>query len=156
VVSYGAESLLDERLPNFVRHKVASFEWRERPVAAAKLYPELTNRLFRALHRVHFELGPGFLHQVYRRATMAELEHQGLNYEYVKQVPVYYEGHCLGLQPARLICVEDKVLLATVALRQTDKATQAQLKARLKHLDLQLGLLANFNGTTLQIAVIRT
>ena len=79
-----------------------------------------------------------------------------MNYEYVKQVPVYYEGHCLGLQPARLICVEDKVLLATVALRQTDKATQAQLKARLKHLDLQLGLLANFNGTTLQIAVIRT
>lgn len=155
VVNYGAESLQDERLPNFLRNKVPRFEWAEDPIADDLLYLELTNQIFEALHRVHFELGPGFLHQVYRRATMVELEHQELNYEYIKQVPIYYQGHDLGRQPARLICVEDKVLLATVAVKQLNKAMEAQLKARLKHLGLRLGLLANFNGTALQVRPVR-
>jgi hypothetical protein len=38
------------------------------------LYPELVNELLAALHRVHFELGSGFLHQIYRRAAMVQLK----------------------------------------------------------------------------------
>ena len=155
VVSFGAGSLLDKRLPNFLRDKVVSFEWQERPVAECMLYPALTNHLFEVLHRVHFELGPGFLHQVYRRATMVELEHQGFSYDYIKQVPVYYQDHYLGPQPARLISVDGKVLLATVAVKQADKAMQEQLKARLRHLGFRLGLLANFHGTELQMIPVR-
>lgn len=102
VASFGAGSLLDERLPNFIRGKVANFEWEERPLTKDLIYPDLTGRLFEALHRVHFELGPGFFHQVYRRATMIELYHQGMPYEYIKQVPIYYSNHHLGNQPARL------------------------------------------------------
>jgi GxxExxY protein len=155
VVSYGAASLLDERLPNFLRDRVVSFEWEKLPLAVDMLYPELTQHLFEVLHRVHFELGPGFLHQVYRRATMVELAYQGLTYEYIKQVPVYYAGHLLGHQPTRLICAEDKVLLATFAVKQVDKALEAQLKARLRHLGFRLGLLANFNSTSLQVIPVR-
>ena len=154
IVNYGTESLQDERLPNFLRDKIARLEWEEQP-AASLPYPDLTHSVLRALHQVHFELGPGFLHQVYRRATMVELESQGLNYEYMKQMPICYEGHCLGLQPVRLICIDEKILLATVAVRQVDSAMQAQLKARLKHLDLQMGLLANFGGTALQMKAVR-
>ena len=158
VVSFGAKSLLDERLPNFLRDKTVSFEWEKRPVVEDILYPELTNRLFELLHRVHFTLGPGFFHQVYRRATMVELDHQGLTYEYIKQLPIYYQGHCLGTQPVRLIRVDDgsaKMLLATIAVKRMDEAMQAQLRARLKHLGMKLGLLANFNGTTLQVKPVR-
>lgn len=155
VVSYGAASLLDKRLPNFVRHKTVNFSWEARPTAAHALYPELTNRLLEALHRVHFELGPGFLHQVYRRATMVELQQQGLSYEYLKKMAVYYEERLLGMQETRLIWVENKILLATVAVKETDEIMQGQLKARLKHLRLQLGLLANFNNEVLQVMVVR-
>jgi GxxExxY protein len=151
VVSFGARSLLDERLPNFLRDKVVNLEWEERPAADDALYPELTNRLFEVLHRVHLELGPGFLHQVYRRATMVELEHQRLSYDYIKRMPIYYLGHYLGQQPARLINVEGKVLLATVAIKKPDDALQEQLKARLRHLGFQFGLLANFHGTKLRV-----
>jgi GxxExxY protein len=155
LASFGAESLLDERLPNFLRDKVVDFEWEERPVADGALYPELTNRLFEVLHRVHFELGPGFLHQVYRRATMVELERQDLSYDYIKQVPIYYQGHYLGQQPARLINVDRKVLLATVAVKEADETLQEQLKARLRHLGFRLGLLANFHGTSLRVIPVR-
>ncbi len=156
VVSYGAGSLLDERLPNFLRDKVVQFEWdKARSMAEDTFCPELTNRLLEALHRVHFELGPGFLHQVYRRATMIELQQQGLQYEYIKQMPVHYKGHYLGLEAVRLILVENKILLAAVAVKQADQAMQAKLKTRLKHLNLPLGLLANFNATTLQLLFVR-
>ncbi len=155
VVSYGAGSLLDERLPNFVRNQVVDSQWKRRPVAGNLLYPDLSNRLFEALHRVHFELGPGFLHQVYRRAAMIELHHQGIPYEYIKTVPVYYGRHHLGDQPARLIAVDGKILLAAIAVRDIDDALREQMKARLRLLDYRLGFLANFHGTTLQIIPVR-
>jgi len=49
------------------------------------LYPDLTDAIHRACHRVHFMLGPGFLHQVYRRARLIELRRSNLNYEYLKK-----------------------------------------------------------------------
>jgi GxxExxY protein len=155
VVNFGAESLFDERLPNFLRDKIVKFEWEQRPIGEEMLYPELTGRLLEILHRVHFELGPGFLHQVYRRATMVELREQGLHYEYIKEVPIYYDEHYLGQQETRLIRVEDQVLLATVAVKQADQTMQGQLRARLRHSGLRLGLLANFNSTALQVVIVR-
>jgi len=61
----------------------------------------------------------------------------------------------LGSQPTRLISVDGKVLLATVAVKQADKAMQEQLKARLKHLGFRLGLLTNFHGTELQVIPVK-
>ncbi|HFD38684.1 MAG TPA: GxxExxY protein, partial [Anaerolineae bacterium] len=103
----------------------------------------------------HFALGPGFLHQVYRRATMIELHHQRIPYEYIKQVPIYYDQHHLGNQPARLIAVDEKILLAAIAVRELDDSWREMLKARLRFLGYRLGFLANFHGTTLQIVPVR-
>ena len=155
VVNYGGPSLEIERLPNFLRDKQPEFVWQHRPAAEGLLYPDLVNVIQRACHRVHFTLGPGFLHQVYRRATMIELRRSGLSYDYIKQLPVEYEGQLLGYQDVRLILVEGKVLLATFALRQTEDVMAEQLKAHLRRLGLKLGLLANFYGTRLAITPVR-
>ena len=155
VVNYGGPSLEDERLPNFLRDKQPEFVWRPRPVAQGLLYPDLVNGIQQACHRVHFTLGPGFFHQVYRRATMIELRRSNLSYDYIKRLPVEYEGQLLGHQDVRLILVEGKVLLATFALRQTDEAMAELLKAHLRRLGLKLGLLANFYGTRLVVRLVR-
>jgi len=155
VVNFGGPSLEIERLPNFLRDKQPEFVWQPRPIAEGLLYPDLVNVIQRACHRVHFTLGPGFLHQVYRRATMIELPRSALSYDYIKQLPVEYEGQLLGYQDVRLILVEDRVLLATFALRQTEDVMAEQLKARLRQLGLKLGLLANFYGTRLTITPVR-
>ncbi len=155
VVNYGGSSLDDERLPNFLRDKQPEFVWQAQPIAQGLLYPDLVNAIQRACHCVHFTLGPGFLHQVYRRATMIEMRRSGLNYDYIKRLPVEYEGELLGYQDVRLILIEDKVLLATFALRRSDEAMAEQLKARLRHLGLRLGLLANFYDTRLVMTPVR-
>jgi GxxExxY protein len=155
VVNYGGPSLEDERLPNFLRDKRPEFVWQPQPTTEGLLYPELTYAIHRACHRVHYVLGPGFLHQVYRRATMVELRQSGLNYEYLKKLAVEYEGHSLGDQDARLILVEGRVLLATFALRETSEAMAEQLKAYMRRLDVKLGLLSNFYDTRLAIKPVR-
>jgi GxxExxY protein len=155
VVNFGGSSLEDERLPNFLREQKPEFSWEPQPVGPDLLYPELTNAILRACHRVHFVLGTGFFHQVYRRATMIELLRSGLAYDYLKRLPVEYQGHMLGHQEVRLIRVEDKILLATVALRQVDDGMIGRLVAYMRRLNLQLGLLANFHGTKLAVTPIR-
>lgn len=156
VVSFGAGSLLDERLPNYVRDRHAEFSWQPRSANADLLHADLVNAVQRACHRVHFALGPGFLHQVYRRATMIELRRSGVAYDYIKRLPVEYHGHLLGEQDVRLIRVEGRLLLAAFALRQPDDAMVCRLKTYLRRLDLQLGLLANFHDTRLAITPVRT
>lgn len=155
VANFGGSSLQDERLPNFVRDRHVDFSWQPQPPAEDWLYPDLTEQLLRACQRVHFVLGPGFLHQVYRRATLVELRRSQLNYQYIKHLPVEYDGHVLGEQEARLILVEGKTLLAVYALRDADESLAGQLKARLRRLDVRLGLLANFHDTRLSVTPVR-
>lgn len=155
VVNFGGASLEDERLPNFVRDRHPEFAWESRPVADGLFYPDLTDRILRACHRVHFALGPGFFHQVYRRATMIELRRSNLSYEYIKRLPVEYEGQVLGQQDTRLILVEGKVLLATFALREMDAVMAEYLKTYMRRLGAPLGFLANFHDVKLAITPVR-
>jgi hypothetical protein len=61
----------------------------------------------------------------------------------------------LGEHPARLINVEDKILLAVFAVQDIDSGMTGRLRARLKLLGLKLGFLANFSDTTLHIVLVR-
>ena len=70
---------------------------------------------------------------------MVEFREQNIGFEYIKTMPIFYHSHYLGDQPVRLINVEDKFLLATIAVRQIDDALIAQMKARLRQLDKKLG-----------------
>jgi GxxExxY protein len=155
IANFGTPSLDVERLPNFLRERRPEFVWRPQDLAPGLLYPDLSAALYEALHRVHFTLGPGFLHQVYRRATMVELRQQGISYHYQQQLPVEFHGHYLGQDECRLIVVENRIAVAAFALGTTTEAHQQRLQRQLHTLDLQLGLLANFHGTRLQVQPVR-
>ena len=155
VANFGGASLQIERFPNFVRDRQAVFEWRPAPAMGNWLYPDLTDTVLRSCHRVHFTLGPGFLHQIYRRAVMIELQRSHLNFTYIKELPVNYEGEILGQQEARLIVVEDKIVVAVYALGVPDEALIERLRARLRQLGLPLGLLVNFHDARLSVSPVR-
>jgi GxxExxY protein len=154
VANFGGSRLEDERLPNFLRDEVVDFTWKTEPGPTHLPFPELSNHLLKVCHQVHFDLGPGFLHQVYRRATMIELQYQAIQYKYIKKMPITYQGHQLGMQDVRLILVENTLLLATIAVKQVDEAMKTALKSRLKHLGGQFGLLVNFNGTKPEVITV--
>jgi len=155
VANFGGASFQDERFPNFLRDRQAEFTWSFHPQENDWLYPELAEQVLRACQRVHFVLGPGFLHQIYRRATMIELRRSQLNFQYIKHLPIEYDGHLLGQQDARLILIEDKILAAVYALHDSDESLVEQLKARMHRLGIRLGMLANFHDIRLSVIPVR-
>lgn len=155
VVNFGASSLEDKRLPNRLRDRTAIFNWQETSPSINLPFPKLTNRIMHALHKVHFELGPGFLHQVYRRATMVELRQQDISYQYIKQMPIEYKNSHLGYHDTHLILAEDRILLATIAVKKLTETLKSQLRARLRRQNKTLGIVANFKATKLEIALVR-
>jgi len=155
IANYGTKSLQDKRLPNFLAEKASQFQWQPQAVKDA-LYPELSNRLLKALYQVYFILGTGFIHRVYRQAMMVELEHQGLNYEKINKIPVYYQKRFLGMQSTQMVKVENKIMLAVFALKMmNEEMIEMNMKARLKRLGMNLGVLANFYGEELGVKVVR-
>jgi GxxExxY protein len=155
IVNFGSKSLQDKRLPNFFKEKIARFQWQPIPLAEDTLYPELTNRLFEALHRVYFALGTGFIHRVYRQAMMVELKHHGLNYEKIYKIPVYYNQRFIGMQGTQMLQIENKIVMGVFAVKVMTETMQENMKARLRRLRMRLGILANFYGEKLGVTVVR-
>lgn len=155
VVNFGEEKAAIQRLPNFVRGKPVAFDWEKQPLDDDLLYPELVNEVLAALYTVYFTLGPGFLHQVYRRSTMVELKEQAIGYEYIKEIPIFYQNVHLMNEAVRLLSVEGRVLLVTIAVEVVTEAMKRQLRVRMKQLDHELGLIANFHGTVLETVFVR-
>lgn len=154
VANFGAEMRF-QRLPNLLRNKQVKFQWKPRATADNIPYPDLTNNMMKALYRVHFEVGPGYIHRIYRRAVMIELEYQRLSYEHIRQIAIYYEARFLGMQPTQMINVENKVLLGVFAVKVIDKTMRIEMRSRLKRLGMKLGMLANFHGEQLRVVVVR-
>lgn len=157
VGNYGAASFEDKRLPNFLEHACEHFHWNAHKPATSEqaLYPELVNTIQHTCHRVHWTLGSGFFHHIYRRAVTIELRHQHLSFESITHLPISYKGRELGQQRVHLIIVEGRIALAVFAVKETQDALREQLKAYLRHLHLNLGILANFHGTRPTITCIR-
>jgi GxxExxY protein len=155
LANFGSASMEIERVPNFVSGKPIEFHWQPTPFSENLLHPELFNLTQKALHKVHAALGPGFIHQIYRRAPRLELQKQELRLQYLKFLPIEYHGHHLGEQEARLILIENKILLAVYAYQHSEEMYLQQLKTHLKKQNLKLGLLANFHDTRLKITPLR-
>ena len=156
LVNFGGSSLEIARLPNFLRDRKAAFEWSPSLPSEGLMYQELTHSILEACNRVHYELGPGFLHQVYRRATMIELSQSRINYAYIKHLPVEYMGQFLGQEDVRVLIVEKKIMLVTAALRMTDQQTAvSRSMSLLKRMQLKLGFFANFHEAKLSMTPVR-
>ena len=68
------------------------------------------------LYEVHSELGPGFMHMHYRRATQIELRRHGIPYEVKKEITICFRGQPIETRETRLLIVDEKVLLAPIAV----------------------------------------
>ncbi len=116
IMNFGASSMQYERLPNFMTD--ANVKVDKVAIPENLLYLRESRAILDALQNVHSAIGPGFLHQVYRRAVRIELTAQGLSAEYLKELPLRFRNIDIGMKAVRLFLVEEKVLLVTIAVKQ--------------------------------------
>ena len=99
---------------------------------------------------VHKELGPGFLESIYHAAMRVSLTHRSIPFESQYPVDVYFEGDVVGRARIDLV-VANQVILELKAVERLRDVHFVQLKSYLRATRLRVGLLFNFNASTLTI-----
>lgn len=116
---------------------------------------DITYEIINCAYEVHNYLGPGLLESVYQKALVHELELRG--YEVSSEVPVdiEYKGINVGDNLRLDILVEDEVVVELKSVENVQPVHKKQLLTYLKLLDLQVGLLINFNVALLREGITR-
>ncbi len=156
LVNFGGNELETRRVPNFVSQRSAHHPQTGiiQP-AEHLLYPELTGELRAILYEMHSELGPGFVHMHYRRATQIELRGHDVPHEIKKEITIQFRGQPIETRETRLLVVDNKVLLAPIAVRKITPRLKGRFRQYLGLLGLELGLIANFHVPSLETKTVR-
>ena len=100
-------------------------------------------------------LGPGLLENAYRECLMRELGLARLSFVREVHIPVTYKGVELDCGFRADIVVEDSVVLELKAVERLLPIHDAQLLTYLKLTERRVGLLLNFNSTSLRHGIRR-
>jgi GxxExxY protein len=116
---------------------------------------ELSNQILGAAIEVHKALGPGLLESVYESALRVELDVRGIESRRQIELPLLYKGRRLDGALRVDLLVADLVIVEVKSVEQFAEIHLAQLLTYLRLADKRLGLLINFNATTLRNSVRR-
>jgi len=111
---------------------------------------DLSHRIIRAALRVHSELGPGFLENIYEEALTIELREAGLFFERQKLLPLLYREHIVGQHRLDLV-VENRIIVELKAIAALDHIHYAIVRSYLKAANMNDALLINFANLRLTI-----
>jgi len=116
----------------------------------ARSSEQISAEIIGAALAVHKELGPGFLESIYHAAMRVSLTHRSIPFESQYPVDVYFEGDVVGRARIDLV-VANQVILELKAVERLRDVHFVQLKSYLRATRLRVGLLFNFNASTLTI-----
>ena len=112
-------------------------------------YSELTGKIIGCSMRVHTALGGGFQEVIYQRAMAIEMTDAGLNFSREHDMPVYFKNQQIGTRRVDFL-VEKVVSLEMKAKANLEDLDLAQGINYLEAYDIEVGLLINFGGRSLQ------
>lgn len=112
---------------------------------------DITYKIMGAAMKVHNTLGNGFQEVIYQRCLAIEFERAGLCFvrEQEHNIYYYYEGIQVGTRRTDFV-VENKVIVELKALVTLEDVHLAQAKNYVVAYDFEVGLLINFDSTSLQ------
>jgi GxxExxY protein len=116
---------------------------------------ETTQRIIGCAIEVHRFLGPGLLESVYRECMVIELRRAGLRVESERQIVIAYKGERVGGGLRIDLLVNGCIVVEIKAVDRLHPVHSAQVITYLKISGFPIGLLMNFNSTTLKAGLKR-
>ena len=116
---------------------------------------DITYDIISCAYEVHKVLGPGLLESVYQKALIHELKLKGFKVESEIKVDIDYKGINIGNDLRLDILVNESIVLELKSVETILPVHKKQLLTYLKLLNLQLGLLINFNTNLLKEGITR-
>ena len=111
---------------------------------------ELSYKIRGASFRVHSSLGPGLWESVYVAALSYELSALNLSVQTQLGVPVNYNGVSLELGFRMDLVVQNEIIIEVKSVDALHDVHKKQLLTYLKLANKKLGLLVNFNVSSLK------
>lgn len=112
-------------------------------------YEDITRRIIAAAMKVHSSLGNGFPEVIYQRALEIELPYHDLSFERELEMPVYYRETLVGKRRVDFL-VNELIVVELKAFSAIEDAHIAQTLNYLEAYNIEIGLLINFGGKSLE------
>ena len=116
---------------------------------------EISGTIVDASYKIHTTLGPGLLESVYEKVLAFELGRRGLDVKVQQPIPVVYDDVRLELGFRADMIVANKVVVELKSVDLVAPVHAKQLRTYLKLMDLNVGLLINFNVNLIKEGITR-
>lgn len=113
------------------------------------IYSEISDKIIGAAMKVHRSLGLGFQEYIYQRALEIELVKCGMKFKREYEMPIYYSGEKIGIRIVDFF-VEEKIMVELKATVELENVHVAQTFNYIEASGIEVGLLINFGGKSLQ------
>ena len=110
---------------------------------------ELTHKIIGCAMQVHRILGNGFQEVIYQRALEIEFTDNRISFSREHEMPIYYKQQQIGTRRVDFL-VEGVVSVELKAITKLEDVHLAQAINYLEAYDLEIGLLINFGGKSLE------
>ncbi|MCB9019760.1 MAG: GxxExxY protein [Chitinophagales bacterium] len=116
---------------------------------------DITGLILEAAFKVHSNLGPGLLESAYEACLEHELLKLGLTVNRQVPIPLIYDGVQLDVGYRLDMLVEGKVIVELKSVLQMNEIFTAQMISYLRLSGHKVGLLLNFNVSSLKDGIKR-
>lgn len=118
------------------------------------LHADITDQILRCAVQVHRQLGPGLTEYSYQTSLALEMEAAGLPFVREQPIAVHYRDVVVGWHRPDFI-VASAVVVELKAVTTIDPVFVKQVLTYLKVSHLRVGLLLNFNVTSMNHGIKR-
>lgn len=112
-------------------------------------YADITFLIIGAAMKVHTALGNGFQEKIYQRALEIQFEVDKLAFQRECAMPIFYLGRNIGERRVGFF-VDEKICVELKALTILENVHFAQTRNYLEAFNVEVGLLINFGGKSLE------
>lgn len=116
---------------------------------------DLQHKVIGHAMKVHTKLGPGLYEQAYNECLFYELSKAGLKVEKKKPLSVKYEDMEFECSYKMDLVIEDQILLEVKSVSNLNDLHYSQMRTYLKISDKNMGLVINFNTSSLKDGIRR-
>ena len=112
-------------------------------------HEETTYKIISCAMEMHRRLGPGYPEYIYHRAMIIEFKLQNVLFDDEYDIRIYYKGEHVGTRKVDFL-VEKIIPVEIKAATELSNINIAQAKNYLEAGGIEIGLLINFGGASLQ------
>jgi GxxExxY protein len=118
-------------------------------------FEEITEKIIKCAMDVHTVLGPGLLENAYKECLFYKLCQVGLYVEKEKPLPLVFDGINLDCGYRIDLLVENNIVIELKSVKKIEDIHLSQILTYMKLGKFKVGLLMNFNVTSLKDGIRR-